>query len=48
LVLPADRAAVEIQYTAKRFQKIYDFARGVEASPLWYFGNGNSVPSVGA
>ena len=48
LVLPPGQAGVEMQYTALRFQQIYNFARGVETSPLWHYGNGKSVPPPGA
>jgi hypothetical protein len=46
LVLPEDRAAVEVQYTIKRFQRILEYVRGDRdiPSPLWHFGNGNSRP----
>ncbi|HEX5037950.1 MAG TPA: hypothetical protein VFX30_12395 [bacterium] len=44
LVLPDERAGVELQYTARRFQQISNFVRGLETSPLWYFGNGKSLP----
>lgn len=46
IVLPEDRAEVEIGYTMKRFFKIQEYLKGNADvhTPLWYFGNGNSNP----
>jgi hypothetical protein len=46
LVMPEDRAEVEIRYTLKRFSKIQAYLKGHPEvkSPLWNFGNGNSNP----
>jgi hypothetical protein len=46
MILPEDRAEVEIGYTMKRFFKIQEYLKGNPDfhSPLWHFGNGNSNP----